>query len=58
MSRWMTDNYTLRGFWRGWHCSFNRWLIRYIYVPLGVLILHTQYLSESFQPTAKYMMLS
>lgn len=35
MSRWMTDNYTLRGFWRGWHCSFNRWLVRYIYVPAG-----------------------
>ena len=35
MSRWMTDNYTLKGFWRGWHCSFNRWLVRYIYVPLG-----------------------
>eukprot|EP01043_Picozoa_sp_COSAG02_P084547 COSAG02_NODE_22360_length_755_cov_0.923780_2_plen_81_part_01 len=38
MSRWMTDNYTLRGFWRGWHCSFNRWLVRYIYVPLGALL--------------------
>ena len=35
MSRWMTNNYTLKGFWRGWHCSFNRWLVRYIYVPLG-----------------------
>lgn len=22
-------------FWRSWHRSYNRWLIRYIYVPLG-----------------------
>ncbi len=22
-------------FWRGWHRSFNKWLIRYLYVPLG-----------------------
>lgn len=23
------------GFWQAWHRSFNRWLVRYIYVPLG-----------------------
>eukprot|EP00494_Astrolonche_serrata_P004522 UN04535 len=23
------------GFWKGWHCSFNQWSIRYIYIPLG-----------------------
>jgi D-alanyl-lipoteichoic acid acyltransferase DltB (MBOAT superfamily) len=22
-------------FWRGWHRSFNRWLVRYIYIPMG-----------------------
>ena len=22
-------------FWRGWHRSYNRWLVRYLYVPLG-----------------------
>jgi len=22
-------------FWKSWHRSFNRWTIRYIYVPLG-----------------------
>ncbi|CAJ1327826.1 unnamed protein product, partial [Effrenium voratum] len=26
---------TLTGFWQSWHCSFNRWVVRYIYVPLG-----------------------
>lgn len=24
-----------QGFWRGWHASFNRWLVRYLYIPLG-----------------------
>eukprot|EP00392_Amoebophrya_sp_AT5.2_P006392 g6404.t1 len=23
------------GFWQGWHCSFNRWIIQYLYIPLG-----------------------
>jgi D-alanyl-lipoteichoic acid acyltransferase DltB (MBOAT superfamily) len=22
-------------FWRSWHRSYNRWIIRYIYIPLG-----------------------
>ena len=35
MNRCMSDNYTIQGFWRSWHRSFNRWNIRYIYVPLG-----------------------
>lgn len=25
----------VQGFWKGWHVSFNQWLVRYIYVPLG-----------------------
>ncbi len=24
-----------QGFWQGWHASYNRWLVRYLYVPLG-----------------------
>ncbi len=24
-----------QGFWRNWHASFNQWLVRYLYVPLG-----------------------
>ena len=35
MKRCMSNNCTLTGFWRNWHCSFNRWLVRYVYVPLG-----------------------
>lgn len=22
-------------FWRGWHRSYNRWLVRYIFIPMG-----------------------
>ncbi|ORX97731.1 MBOAT-domain-containing protein [Basidiobolus meristosporus CBS 931.73] len=35
MLRCMSNNYSALGFWRSWHRSYNRWLIRYIYVPLG-----------------------
>ena len=35
MKRCMSNNWTLSGFWRAWHSSFNRWLIRYIYIPIG-----------------------
>jgi len=35
MNRCMSNNYTVKGFWRAWHRSFNRWLVRYIYVPIG-----------------------
>ena len=35
MHRCMSNNYSLGGFWRSWHRSFNRWLVRYIYIPLG-----------------------
>lgn len=35
MVRCMSNNYSLTGFWRGWHKSFNQWLVRYIYIPLG-----------------------
>ncbi|KAI9673989.1 MAG: glycerol transporter [Caeruleum heppii] len=35
MVRCMSNNYSAAGFWRGWHRSFNRWIVRYIYIPLG-----------------------
>ncbi|KAK6361379.1 glycerol transporter [Orbilia blumenaviensis] len=35
MLRCMSDNYSAVGFWRGWHRSYNRWNIRYLYIPLG-----------------------
>ncbi|CAM9151020.1 unnamed protein product [Choristocarpus tenellus] len=37
MERCMSNNYSIANFWKGWHCRqvFNRWLVRYIYIPLG-----------------------
>ncbi|CAM9190451.1 unnamed protein product [Discosporangium mesarthrocarpum] len=43
MQRCMSNNYSIANFWKGWHCRqeeqmplvFNRWLVRYIYIPLG-----------------------
>lgn len=35
MIRCMNNNYSALAFWRAWHRSYNRWVIRYIYVPLG-----------------------
>ncbi len=26
---------SIAAFWRSWHASFNQWLVRYIYIPLG-----------------------
>ncbi|KAK7036422.1 glycerol transporter [Paramarasmius palmivorus] len=35
MVRCVANNYSTFGFWRSWHRSYNLWIIRYIYVPLG-----------------------
>jgi D-alanyl-lipoteichoic acid acyltransferase DltB (MBOAT superfamily) len=35
MPRCMNNNYSAIDFWRTWHKSYNRWIIRYLYVPLG-----------------------
>lgn len=35
MVRCVSNNYSALAFWRGWHRSYNRWVVRYIYVPLG-----------------------
>jgi protein-cysteine N-palmitoyltransferase HHAT len=35
MLRCFANNYDIEGFWKGWHASYNRWLVKYIYVPLG-----------------------
>jgi len=33
--RCVSNNFSTSSFWRSWHRSFNRWLLRYIYIPLG-----------------------
>ena len=35
MIRCVANNYSTTGFWRSWHRSFNLWIIRYLYIPLG-----------------------
>ncbi len=35
MIRCMDNNFSSMQFWRAWHRSFNKWVIRYIYVPMG-----------------------
>ncbi len=35
MLRCVSNNYSTVQFWRAWHRSYNRWLVRYIFVPLG-----------------------
>lgn len=33
--RCMDNNYLAIAFWRAWHRSYNKWVLRYIYIPLG-----------------------
>ncbi|CAK7198679.1 glycerol transporter [Sporothrix eucalyptigena] len=35
MLRCVSNNYSTLSFWRAWHRSYNRWLVRYIWIPLG-----------------------
>jgi protein-cysteine N-palmitoyltransferase HHAT len=35
MVRCMSNNYSALAFWRSWHRSYNRWIVRYLYIPLG-----------------------
>lgn len=35
MVRCVSNNYSPAAFWRAWHRSFNRWIVRYVYIPLG-----------------------
>ncbi|KAA8912337.1 glycerol:H+ symporter [Sphaerosporella brunnea] len=35
MLRCMSNNFSALAFWRAWHRSFNRWTVRYIYIPIG-----------------------
>ena len=30
------ESNTFEYFWRNWHKSFNQWLIRYLYIPMGI----------------------
>lgn len=35
MVRCASNNWSTTSFWRGWHRSYNKWLIRYLWIPMG-----------------------
>jgi D-alanyl-lipoteichoic acid acyltransferase DltB (MBOAT superfamily) len=35
MKRCFANTVTIAEFWRDWHASFNLWIVRYMYVPMG-----------------------
>lgn len=35
MIRCMDNNYSALAFWKGWHRSYNKFVVKYIYIPLG-----------------------
>jgi D-alanyl-lipoteichoic acid acyltransferase DltB (MBOAT superfamily) len=35
MNRCVYNNYSMVQFWKDWHSSFNIWLLKYVFVPLG-----------------------
>lgn len=35
MRKCMSNHYSVINFWKYWHCSFNQFLLRYIYIPFG-----------------------
>lgn len=35
MVRCASNNWSTTSFWRGWHRSYNKWLVRYLWIPLG-----------------------
>ena len=35
LPRCINNNCDIEGFWRSWHASYNKWIVRYLYVPMG-----------------------
>ncbi|KAJ9180402.1 hypothetical protein P3X46_008651 [Hevea brasiliensis] len=35
MPKCINNCYNLENFWKNWHASYNKWLVRYMYIPLG-----------------------
>lgn len=35
MNRCFADTLTIQSFWKDWHSSFNLWIVRYMYIPMG-----------------------
>ncbi|ROV94297.1 hypothetical protein VMCG_08667 [Cytospora schulzeri] len=54
MVRCVTDTWSPSSFWRSWHRSYNKWLIRYIYIPLGGASFAT--VASSIRSTLTYLL--
>ncbi|KAG5507371.1 hypothetical protein GH5_07469 [Leishmania sp. Ghana 2012 LV757] len=35
MPRCFANTVSIQSFWRDWHASFNLWIVRYMYIPMG-----------------------
>ncbi|XP_038990830.1 membrane-bound O-acyltransferase gup1-like isoform X2 [Hibiscus syriacus] len=35
MPKCVNNCHNLESFWKNWHASFNKWIVRYLYIPLG-----------------------
>ncbi|TPP41745.1 MBOAT, membrane-bound O-acyltransferase family protein [Leishmania donovani] len=35
MPRCFANTVNIQSFWRDWHASFNLWIVRYMYIPMG-----------------------
>ncbi|RNF25492.1 putative GUP1 [Trypanosoma cruzi] len=35
MRRCFSNTVSIQEFWRDWHASFNLWIVRYMYIPMG-----------------------
>ncbi|GKU91208.1 hypothetical protein SLEP1_g5110 [Rubroshorea leprosula] len=35
MPKCVNNCHNLEDFWKNWHASFNKWIVRYMYIPLG-----------------------
>jgi D-alanyl-lipoteichoic acid acyltransferase DltB (MBOAT superfamily) len=35
MIRCVDNNYSALAFWKGWHRSYNKFVVKYVYIPLG-----------------------
>ncbi|XWS65402.1 hypothetical protein CRYUN_Cryun05aG0109600 [Craigia yunnanensis] len=35
MPKCVNNCHDLESFWKSWHASFNKWIVRYMYIPLG-----------------------
>ncbi|KAJ3681384.1 hypothetical protein LUZ60_015873 [Juncus effusus] len=35
MPKCISNCHDLETFWKSWHASYNKWLVRYMYIPLG-----------------------